>query len=43
MFFTNYASHKGGELERNPAGALVFFWAALERQVRINWPRSEQP
>jgi pyridoxamine 5'-phosphate oxidase len=34
-FFTNYASHKGRELEANPHAALTFHWAALERQVRI--------
>jgi pyridoxamine 5'-phosphate oxidase len=35
VFFTNYASAKGRELERNPRVALVFFWNELERQVRI--------
>lgn len=34
-FFTNYDSRKGDELESNPRAALVFFWAALERQVRV--------
>jgi pyridoxamine 5'-phosphate oxidase len=34
-FFTNYDSRKGRELEANPFGALVFYWAALERQVRV--------
>ncbi|MBX6315041.1 MAG: pyridoxamine 5'-phosphate oxidase [Isosphaeraceae bacterium] len=34
-FFTNYESRKGRELEANPRAALVFFWAELERQVRI--------
>ncbi len=34
-FFTNYESRKAGELEKNPWGALVFFWQELERQVRI--------
>lgn len=34
-FFTNYESRKGRELDRNPHAALVFFWPALERQVRI--------
>ncbi|MCC5647244.1 pyridoxamine 5'-phosphate oxidase [Nostoc sp. CHAB 5824] len=34
-FFTNYNSHKGQELAENPQGALVFWWAELERQVRI--------
>ena len=35
VFFTNYQSHKGHELTENPNACLVFFWAALERQVRI--------
>ena len=35
VFFTNYNSHKGQELAENPQGALVFWWAELERQVRI--------
>jgi pyridoxamine 5'-phosphate oxidase len=36
VFFTNYQSQKGKELENNPHAALVFFWKELERQVRIN-------
>jgi pyridoxamine 5'-phosphate oxidase len=35
VFYTNYASRKGRELEANPFCALAFFWAELERQVRI--------
>ena len=35
VFFTNYQSHKGQELAQNPRASLVFFWKALERQVRI--------
>ncbi len=35
MFFTNYLSHKGTELAKNPHAALIFFWKELERQVRI--------
>jgi pyridoxamine 5'-phosphate oxidase len=34
-FFTNYESRKGRELAAAPQGALVFLWAELERQVRI--------
>jgi pyridoxamine 5'-phosphate oxidase len=34
-FFTNYQSNKGKEIELQNAVALVFFWAPLERQVRI--------
>lgn len=35
VFFTNYKSRKGNELEKNPNASLTFFWAELERQVRI--------
>jgi pyridoxamine 5'-phosphate oxidase len=34
-FYTNYESRKGTELAQNPNVALVFWWAPLERQVRI--------
>ncbi|HWP47416.1 MAG TPA: pyridoxamine 5'-phosphate oxidase [Candidatus Limnocylindrales bacterium] len=35
VFYTNYESQKGQELAENPYAALVFYWAELERQVRI--------
>jgi pyridoxamine 5'-phosphate oxidase len=35
VFFTNYHSAKAAQLEANPYAALVFYWAQLERQVRI--------
>lgn len=35
VFYTNYSSHKGQQLQANPWAALVFWWAELERQVRI--------
>ncbi|WP_419701832.1 pyridoxamine 5'-phosphate oxidase [Mucilaginibacter sp. NFX135] len=35
MFYTNYLSRKGKEITRNPQGAITFFWAELQRQVRI--------
>ncbi len=35
VFYTNYQSQKGKELDKNPACALTFFWPELERQVRI--------
>lgn len=35
IFYTNYQSRKGTEIAQNQAVALTFFWAELERQVRI--------
>ncbi len=35
LFFSNYHSHKGHDLEGNPFACLNFFWGPLERQVRI--------
>ncbi|MBW4522876.1 MAG: pyridoxamine 5'-phosphate oxidase [Scytolyngbya sp. HA4215-MV1] len=35
VFYTNYQSHKGQELAATPEAALVFWWADLERQVRV--------
>ena len=36
IFYTNYASDKGKELEQNPNASLCFMWFELERQVRID-------
>ena len=35
VFYTNYDSAKGRDLAANPRACLLFFWAELERQVRI--------
>jgi pyridoxamine 5'-phosphate oxidase len=35
VFFTNYESRKGKELDKNPHVALLFYWKELERQIRI--------
>lgn len=35
VFYTNTESRKGRELQAHPHAALLFYWAALERQVRI--------
>jgi len=36
VFYTNYDSQKGRELDANPRAALVFYWPRLDRQIRIN-------
>lgn len=35
VFYTNYESAKGRDMEANASVALVFFWKELERQVRV--------
>lgn len=35
VFFSNYASRKGREIAVNQQVCLLFYWAELERQVRI--------
>jgi pyridoxamine 5'-phosphate oxidase len=35
VFFTNYNSAKGKELEANSFAAVTFFWDELQRQVRL--------
>lgn len=38
VFFTNYESEKGRQLEENPFVALGFYWIELDRQIRISGP-----
>ncbi|HKO42972.1 MAG TPA: pyridoxamine 5'-phosphate oxidase [Pyrinomonadaceae bacterium] len=35
VFYTNYNSSKGRQLEDNPYAALVMYWTVLDRQVRV--------
>lgn len=35
VFYTNYLSDKGQDLEENPHAGLLFFWPPHERQIRI--------
>jgi pyridoxamine 5'-phosphate oxidase len=35
VFFTNYRSNKGRELEANPQTAFAIYWVQLERQIRV--------
>ncbi|MFC4426775.1 pyridoxamine 5'-phosphate oxidase [Deinococcus navajonensis] len=37
-FYTNYASHKGHDLDGNPQAEVLFFWPEHERQVRAFGP-----
>ncbi|MFM8242140.1 MAG: pyridoxamine 5'-phosphate oxidase [Crocinitomicaceae bacterium] len=36
VFYTNYSSQKGRELELNANASMLFFWPGLQRQVRID-------
>ena len=36
VFYNNYLSRKGREIERRASACLLFRWSALERQVRID-------
>lgn len=35
IFYTNYGSAKGRELDENPQAALVLHWKSLRRQIRV--------
>ncbi len=35
VFYTNYESRKGRELQANPNAALVFYWEPFKRSVRV--------
>ena len=35
VFYTNYESKKGRQLQAHPKGAMLFHWKSLHRQVRI--------
>jgi pyridoxamine 5'-phosphate oxidase len=43
VFYTNYRSRKGRELESNPAAAAVMHWDQLHRQVRIEGVVTRSP
>lgn len=43
VWYTNFTSRKGHELDANPHAALLFFWAPLERQVRVEGPVQRVP
>lgn len=35
VFYTNYHSRKGKDMDNNPVCAILFYWPELERQIRI--------
>ncbi len=43
LFYTNYLSRKGQQIEQDHAVALTFFWPELERQVRIEGTAAKLP
>jgi pyridoxamine 5'-phosphate oxidase len=43
VFYTNYHSSKGRQLQDNPRAAAVMHWDALQRQVRIEGPITQAP
>lgn len=43
IFFTNYESQKGREIEENPNVSVLFYWDCLERQVRIQGVAEKAP
>jgi pyridoxamine 5'-phosphate oxidase len=43
VFFTNYESEKGRQLEKNSNAALVFYWMEVERQIRIEGKVKKTP
>jgi pyridoxamine 5'-phosphate oxidase len=38
VFYTNFNSRKGDELQANPLACLLFYWKSVERQIRIEGP-----
>jgi pyridoxamine 5'-phosphate oxidase len=43
VFYTDRRSRKAQALAAHPRAALVFYWEALERQIRIEGPITEAP
>jgi pyridoxamine 5'-phosphate oxidase len=43
VFFTHYNSPKGHDLAARPHASLLFYWAELERQVRVTGPVERVP
>ena len=43
VFYTDRESRKGSALAAHPRAALVFYWEALERQIRVEGPVTVAP
>jgi pyridoxamine 5'-phosphate oxidase len=43
VFYSNYQSRKGAELEQNPRAAAMIYWERLGRQVRFEGPVVRSP
>jgi pyridoxamine 5'-phosphate oxidase len=43
IFYTNFRSRKGREMEEHPKTALNFYWQKMERQVRMDGQVSKIP
>ena len=43
VFYTNYNSDKGQQIDKNPNVSMLFFWSGLQRQVRIQGVLSKIP
>ncbi len=41
VFYTNYQSKKGHDIEAHPTAAATFYWATLERQVNLTGTASK--
>lgn len=43
IFYTNYLSRKGQQIHANPRVAILFYWAVLDRQIRIEGSVNKVP
>jgi len=43
VFYTNFDSHKGRQLARNPQAALLFLWKNLDNQIQVRIEGTVEP
>jgi pyridoxamine 5'-phosphate oxidase len=43
VFYTNYQSRKGSEIDQNSLASILFFWAQAERQIRLEGKLEKAP